>query len=96
LPTDDGTSFAVGDLVILCARDGEPYSAATQEVTARTATTITLDGNFSGGLAAGRILTYAAADDSTPAQLEEFVHFADAGGQTIGTGDQTPWKWGEP
>lgn len=96
LPTDDGTSFAVGDLVILCARDGEPYSAATQEVTARTATTITLDGNFSGGLAAGRILMYAAADDSTPAQLEEFVHLADAGGQTIGTGEQTPWKWGEP
>jgi hypothetical protein len=96
LPTDDGTSFAVGDLVILCARDGEPYSAATQEVTARTATTITLDGDFGGGLQSGRILTYAAADDSTPGQLEEFVHLADAGGQTIGTGDQTPWKWGEP
>jgi hypothetical protein len=96
LPTDDGTSFAVGDLVILCARDGEPFSAATQEVTARTATTITLDGDFSGGLQSGRILTYAAADDSTPGQLEEFVHLADAGGQTIGTGDQTPWKWGEP
>lgn len=100
LPAADGLAFSVGDRVRLVTRGGLPIVTvpAYQTVTARTGTTLTLDGNFGGSasFAAGTIIDYVARDSATAAQYGQFVHMADDANRTVGSSADTPWTFGEP
>lgn len=96
LPTTDAAAFAVDDVVKLCSLDGAALaSGATQIVSSISGNDITLDGNFSGALASGTVITYADRDDTTATQYNKYVHLADQATQTVGASTQTPWVWGE-
>lgn len=100
MPAADGLGFAVGDRVRLVTRGGLPIATvpAYQTVTARTGTTLTLDGNFGGSASftAGTVIDYVPRDSSTAQQFEDFVHLADDATRTVGSSTQTPWTFGEP
>ena len=95
LPLTDVAGFSVGDKVQLVDRDGRVLAAGPEEVTAIGTNTLTLSGTFSGGLLAGRVITYAGADAATSTQLARYAYAADQTQQTAGA-TTTFKRWGEP
>jgi hypothetical protein len=62
----DPAGFVVGDVVALYAADGQRIGSGTQVVQSVVGTNVTLDGNFSGSLAANTVLEYAPAPATAP------------------------------
>ena len=83
-------------MVILLELDGSQVGGTTtQTITgAISGDVVTLDGNFGGSLATGKILAYAESGDSVGAQLQDYVYYADVGGK-IGATTREPWQFGE-
>jgi len=98
LPTSDDASFTAGDVVTLVNPDGSDAAATnTQIVQSTTPAGITVDGDFSGNLAAGLILVYADRAAAVSAQHTKFVFWA-AKTDTppnIGASTDEPWRFGE-
>ncbi len=95
--TPDSTDFDVSDVVRLLNPDGSEADSGTQIVSASSGNSITLDGNFSGNLAAELILVFAQHDDCVAAQTGEFVFYAartDAP-PNIQASTEEPWRYGE-
>ncbi len=76
LPTTDAAAFLVGYTVQLRSAAGNPF-AGVQDVTAVSGDDITLDGNFSGSLAAGTVLTIAPHGDAGSEERERYAFTAD-------------------
>lgn len=74
LPTNDALAFTVGDVVKLVNASGVPFPGV-QEVTGRSTSSITLDGDFSNELAIGTTLIYADYSEVTLRQTNEYVFF---------------------
>lgn len=89
------TTFKVGDVLRL-RRENRSYHASTATITAidDVAQTITLDDNFSGNIAAGKVLVTALADDATQDQLARYAFMASRGDYLVGTTSEVPAVYG--
>lgn len=79
MPQTDAAGFSVGMVVELRNPDGTETVAGTQTVTNVSGNDITLDGNFSGSLASGKVLVLAQHDS---ARTEDKATYAHAGSLT--------------
>lgn len=100
LPTQDCAAFEVDDFVMIIEPDGTIVAGVSdpeQVVSINTGTDeIELTGDFGTALAAGQILVFANHDDCGADQTDNYAFFADETSQTVGTGTDEPWIWGEP
>ena len=95
LPTNDAAAFDVDDVVRLVGLDGTSAGGATQTVTAVSGDTITLDGDFSGNLAADTVIVFAGYDDAAEEQLTTYAWCAESD-LRVGTSNGLPSHYGEP
>jgi hypothetical protein len=99
-PTNDALAFALNDVVQLYNLDGSSAAAGSQTVSANpTTSTLQLNGNFGGALAAGLILRYASrgpsSDLADATQAASFVYSASDVNLQIGASNQHAWQWAE-
>ena len=97
-PTTDAAAFTAEDKLRLSNLDGSSASAVVRKINSISGNDITLDGDFGGALAAGKVLVFAEWDDDLrAAQKTEHTFFADQTAQTIDA-DATarPYRYAEP
>jgi len=98
LPTDDAGGFRALDVVTLCNADGsDGASTVTQAVVSVSGDRVVIDGNFSGSLAAGKVLVFSDRASAVSAQYDYFVYFAATTDTppNIGASTDKPWRYGE-
>ena len=95
-PDVDAESFRVGDEVHLTNPDGSRIGTASQTVVSVVGNVVTLDGNFSGALAADTILVTAAASDAVARQTAAYSFMRTGAGGTGSSETRFFWRWGEP
>ena len=83
LPVLDAAAFSDGDVVRLYNPNGSLASSGTQIVTDVTLNDITLDGDFSGALAAGLLIVYAHYSEAVSSQTTGWAFESANVGSTI-------------
>lgn len=94
-PQADVDAFRVGDHLWLLNRDGTRVGSLTQEIQSISSDTLTLDGNFSGAMAAGLVLVGAGYDDADAVQQELYASMGDRDDGRLGTNDVGPFYYAD-
>lgn len=96
LPASDGLSFSIGLRVLLKNPDGTSAAAGYQTITDANPGSLTLDGNFSGAMAANRLLVIANYDDAPDATAQtQWAYFADKPNRTVDASSAAPFVYAE-